>query len=209
MKRRILSLMLILFSIPAVAFGEETNYRIALEGTEYIYDGPGYDWDYARIVGEDGIFTIVAQQLDEEGNLWGRLKSGVGWVNLTARQQESYRSAPIRACFAQPSLLQNTLFYQYNGASGEDAVGIYIRPTRDLQLCSVYRMELTDWGMEPGKQYTAIQGMKAGMPMVLQVRFDGDMTAYGVTAVDMEGNVYRYVLSVSGRDGTLVLSQWP
>ena len=90
-----------------------------------------------------------------------------------------------------------------------DAVGIYIRPTRDLQLCSVYRMELTDWGMEPGKQYTAIQGMKAGMPMVLQVRFDGDMTAYGVTAVDMEGNVYRYVLSVSGRDGTLVLSQWP
>ncbi len=33
-------------------------------------------------MGETGIYTIVAEEYDAAGNLWGKLKSGVGWVLL-------------------------------------------------------------------------------------------------------------------------------
>lgn len=49
-----------------------------------IYSGPGYDYDYEGTVEIAGIYTIVDEAYDSYGNLWGKLKSGAGWIDLTS-----------------------------------------------------------------------------------------------------------------------------
>ena len=47
-----------------------------------IYEGPGYDYCFVDTVRQRGTYTIVEEVRDSEGNLWGRLKSGKGWICL-------------------------------------------------------------------------------------------------------------------------------
>ena len=35
-----------------------------------------------QCVGEAGIYTILSEVWDADGNLWGEMKSGIGWVLL-------------------------------------------------------------------------------------------------------------------------------
>jgi len=57
-------------------------YTISLGGTIPIYSGPGYDYVYVQTVGQDGVYTIVEEYINNYNEIWGRLKSGVGWVYL-------------------------------------------------------------------------------------------------------------------------------
>lgn len=57
-------------------------YTTNLYASAEIHQGPSKDTPYVRSVGLTGIYTIVEERWDALGNLWGRLKSGVGWVLL-------------------------------------------------------------------------------------------------------------------------------
>lgn len=48
-----------------------------------IYTGPGYNYSYVRGVEETNNYTIVDEAYDFDGRLWGKLKSGLGWVCLS------------------------------------------------------------------------------------------------------------------------------
>ena len=48
-------------------------------------------------------------------------------------------------------------------------------------------------------------GLAAGGSLTLPLIFYGDMSNNGVSFVDAEGNVCRYAIDVSGRDGSLLL----
>lgn len=61
----------------------QTPYYLSIFVGEYIYDGPGYHNSLAMVLDESGTFTIVEEAMDSYGNIWGKLKSGVGWVNVT------------------------------------------------------------------------------------------------------------------------------
>jgi hypothetical protein len=66
----------------------DVPYTTSLKATDDIYDGPGYDYGYLKEVGEDGVYTIVEERIGDDGFLWGRLKSGAGWVRLTDAPME-------------------------------------------------------------------------------------------------------------------------
>lgn len=70
--------------ICASAAADFESYTVKLSASTEIYEGPGDGCDFARTVGEDGVYTIVEEAFDSFGNLWGRLKSGAGWVMLEA-----------------------------------------------------------------------------------------------------------------------------
>lgn len=53
-------------------------YTTTLAASAAIYTAPG--GSFSGYVGEDDIYTIVEEAYDDDGNLWGRLKSGIGWV---------------------------------------------------------------------------------------------------------------------------------
>lgn len=57
-------------------------YTMELPASAEIYYGPSRDSGYARSVALTAIYTIVDEAWDSNGNLWGKLKSGAGWVIL-------------------------------------------------------------------------------------------------------------------------------
>ena len=94
---------------------EESNVPYLLQiprADQSIFEGPGYDYVFAGTVRERGTYTIVEEQWDYEGNLWGKLKSGAGWVDVSQIRSEEYANALISANYADD---QNflTLFHFY------------------------------------------------------------------------------------------------
>lgn len=70
------------------SFGEVPYlFKIRTDGN-LIYTEPAYSSSVVRII-EKGTFTIVAEQTDEYGRVWGKLKSGLGWICLSDIQKYS------------------------------------------------------------------------------------------------------------------------
>ena len=64
------------------------TYTVKIRQNNFpIYTNPGYNYPKADTTADIGVYTIVAECRDEDGNLWGRLKSGVGWVDVTLIEQ--------------------------------------------------------------------------------------------------------------------------
>ena len=62
----------------------KTNYLIQVNDYLPIYEGPGYDYPVAEYFTELTKYTIVEEcrLSDSEYDVWGKLKSGAGWVNI-------------------------------------------------------------------------------------------------------------------------------
>lgn len=57
-------------------------YITNIAGSVGIYQKPDWNSGFVQYVGASGLYTIVEEAYDSQGNLWGRLKSGAGWVIL-------------------------------------------------------------------------------------------------------------------------------
>ena len=59
---------------------KETPYKFAAAGDTYgIYKSPSYGSACVSMLPK-GTYTIVEEKYDENNNLWGKLKSGAGWI---------------------------------------------------------------------------------------------------------------------------------
>ena len=47
-----------------------------------IYSGPGTNNTRVDSISQDGVYTVIEEQTGKGATLWGKLKSGVGWVSL-------------------------------------------------------------------------------------------------------------------------------
>lgn len=171
-----------------------------------IYGGPGYDYGFAGTVKEAGTYTIVEETRDVEDNLWGRLKSGAGWVDLTDIRSEQRRNEPIRANYADDRLLLSGDYHHYTGSTSEYAVSIAFRANEDLTDVALCSMALTET-MEVTEQLFFLPRLEPGKPLVADLEFPGDMTTYAVFFTDSSGNFREYTVSISGRNGALVLTE--
>lgn len=72
----------------------EVPYTTKLPGFAGIYAQPDSGSTYVRDVGQDGVFTITEEAYDDSGNLWGKLKSGLGWVLLIKSGSATARTCP-------------------------------------------------------------------------------------------------------------------
>lgn len=172
-----------------------------------IFDGPGYDYIFSGTVKEAGTYTIVEEVWDNEGNLWGRLKSGAGWVDLSEILQFIENPAPISANFAEDRLLSSGNFHHYIGDTSEYAVKITFYAYETLKNVTFFSMELTET-MEKDEDLYSIPELTPEMPFVAAAAFPGDMTTYGISFTDQNGTAHCYTVSISGRNGTLVLSEY-
>ena len=188
---------------------EEAPYRMRLEAAVPIYSGPGYDAGYVRAVGEDGVYTIVSEQWDEEGNLWGRLKSGAGWVNLTALRAPSWQTAPLTACFGEDVNFSGRMWLHYRTEDEGSATQLAFLPRENLYNVQLFRLEWEEEEYPLWHFYCHAAALTPDMPLVAEVVFFGDMTAYAITFQDEAGRDYAYSLSISGRDGSLEMTRLP
>ncbi len=173
-----------------------------------IYDGPGYDYVFVGTVRERGTYTIVEEQWDQEGNLWGKLKSGAGWVNLTQIRSADYAEALISANYAEENLLLHGDYHYCGSDEPEYSIAIAFRAygkIRDVQLCA---FEMVGDQMVLSEAFFTLSEMTEEKPLVAELAFPGDMSMYGIRFTDEDGVTHIYSIYISGRNGALILDKW-
>lgn len=173
-----------------------------------IYAGPGYDYGFVGTVQLRGIYTIVEEAWDWEGNLWGKLKSGVGWVDLTEIRSEEYAEALISANYADENMLLHGAYHYCPGDALEYRIPIAFRAYGTLRDVALFGFNLSDEGYAMGEDFFTLAELNEEMPLVAELAFPGDMSMYGIRFADETGTTHIYSIYISGRNGALVLSEY-
>ena len=209
MKKRIcllIALLLCACSLTAALASSWENYLLPLYAGEKIYAGPGYEFAVAQTLAEDGTFTIVAQQWDSADNLWGKLKSGVGWVFL--RSESAMMIPPIFADFASEELLAKGP-YEYilvDESLNATELAIY---ANELLTDVCFFEAVHDGDVCTHNPLHTLPALTSQKPIVAAVPFYGDMTTYGISFTDASGAKRCFEISLSGMDGSVVLTECP
>ena len=178
------------------------GYTIRIEDPDTpIYAGPAFRHWIVALFEEAGAYTIVEEATDTDGNLWGRLKSGAGWICLT-----DPALAPIHADYAPED------FNAYHAYWSEDTDYITsIGFTASQKLTNV-KFGLLDWfeteSWQMAEVLYTIDEMDPDHSFLAQVVFWGDMTTYGISFTDECGEARHFAVSISGRDGSLVCTEY-
>lgn len=186
---------------------EEASYLQRLELSVSIFDGPGYDNNYVRNIERATLYTIVEEEMDEEGNLWGRLKSGAGWVDLDSARMIEDDPGPISIYFAEEALLENTEYLEYSEDDSWYPVKIAFQANERLADISFLSLAFREDYPDEGETLCMIDVLEEEEIFVAEVSFPGDMTAYGITFTDEDETEYMYTVSISGRNGSLVITE--
>ena len=143
----------------------------------------------------------MEESTDADGNLWGRLKSGLGWVCLTEPAL-----APIRADYAPEDF---NAFHAYWCDETDYITAIGFTPAEKL---TDVKFGLLDWFETESWQMAEVlytmDELDPDHAFLAQVVFWGDMTTYGISFTDADGAERHYAVSISGRDGSLVCSEY-
>ena len=180
------------------------SYLLSLYEGDEIYAGPAYDFALAGSIAEDGVFTIVAEAWDGADNLWGKLKSGAGWVFL--KNESAMVFSPISADFASEELIAKGP-YEYllvDESLNADEIAIYANETL-TDVCFFQYGYDGDARVE--NPLYNLPTLTIEKPLVAAVAFYGDTTAYGVSFCDASGMERCFEISISGIDGSLVLNE--
>lgn len=173
-----------------------------------VFEGPGYDYVFVGTIREPGVYTIVEESRDWEGNLWGRLKSGMGWVDLTEIRSEDYANARISANYAEENLLLQGNFYHCFGNDSEYSIPVAFRAYGTLRDVVLFDFAFIGEEYLPNADLFRLSEWNGEMPLVAELNFPGDMTMYGIRFVDENGDTHVYSVYISGRNGALVLTEY-
>ena len=166
-----------------------------------IYSGPGYDYEKVGTVGTAARYTIVEEKEDSEGYLWGKLKSGAGWINLTNVRYSvgHWEEAPLLTGYYVASDVEGDQFFLYD--ESEYAVRVAFTAGADLYY-RLYEGEITE-ELAPGKNVT-MGHLEEGQTLVVQMAFPGDFTTYLMEVETGKDVFVWYKIYQSGEDGSLV-----
>ena len=172
-----------------------------------VFDGPGYDYGFVGTIHEKGTYTIVEEQWDYEGNLWGRLKSGMGWVDLTQIRSPEYAESLISANYADEYLLLHSACHYFPCGETEYFSSIAFRAYGTLRDVEIFAYELTNDGFHPGEVLYTLDQWTEDVALVAELTFPGDMSTYGIRFVDEDGVTHVFDIFISGRNGQVLLSK--
>ena len=178
------------------------EYTHRIEDPEtMIYAGPAFLSGAVAMVEEAGTYTIVEEAQDRDGNTWGKLKSGAGWICLTEPAL-----APIYADYAAESF---NAFHAYWSDETDYITAIGFTPAEKL---TDVRFGLLDWfeteSWQMSEALYTIEEMDPDHAFLAQVVFWGDMTTYGISFTDADDEVRHFAVSISGKDGSLVCTEY-
>jgi len=190
-------------SLPSTPESETSSspYLVKISRGDFpIWQGPGYDYSKAGTVKVAGTYTIVAESRDDEGNLWGKLKSGAGWVDLSLLEREKANPPLITVDYADRDLLQSGNFHYCIADRSEYTVQLAFRAYASLTDVSFFSIDCSI-GYAEGPELFYIDRWDSSTPFVADVSFPGDMTMYGIRFTDSSGITHIYAVTMSGRTG--------
>jgi hypothetical protein len=171
-----------------------------------IYDGPGYLYNYVGIINVVGTYTITEEFWDADGHLWGKLKSGAGWIDITDANAYTPSPEPFSADFADDAFLRTGNYHHCIADTSEYMVQVVIRANRVLKNFRLVDLAFADSGFEITEEFFFIAELTPGKPLLADVAFPGDLSSYGIIFEDSNGVEQEYIISTSLLDGSLWVS---
>jgi len=169
-----------------------------------IFREPSYDSQYVGTVQLAGVYTIVEEQWDDEGNLWGRLKSGVGWVDLT----DSRGSHPlVTVSFLDQALINSGNYHHCIGETGDYLIQCVFRVSSRVTNVRIYDMVFDGMELVPDRLVYTLDRLTPDKPLVADISLPGDMSVCGFCCTDENGVEREFAVSVSGRNGMLTIAE--
>lgn len=167
-----------------------------------IYKYPRMDEGQVGSVYKVGVYTIVDEQRDSNGNRWGKLKSGAGWINLDEAQ-----NVPIAAVTMDYGGLKNSckvVDQCYIDGNIKAYVGV-INGAKNLSI-----VQFDSCWEKPyiSKTYKTVGDLKDGEVVELTIAFYGDVqnSNVGVVFTDDYGFEQWLFISQSGLDSSLYMT---
>ena len=178
------------------------EYTLRIEDPEtMLYAGPAFLSGAVAMVEEAGTYTIVEEAQDRDGNTWGKLKSGAGWICLTEPTL-----APIYADYAAES------FNAYHAYWSDETDYITAIGFTTAEKLTNVRFGLLDWfeteSWQMAEELYTMDEIDPDHAFLAQVVFWGDMTTYGISFTDADGAERHFAVSISGKDGSLVCQEY-
>ncbi len=170
-----------------------------------IMEGPGYQHPFVMVI-DPGTYTIVEETTDESGLLWGRLKSGAGWIDLTYSREITNVFGPITVSDTAADFEGTHTFVQEGFTDwGSHYLITTTETVTDLQLRSC---DFLDKGPTPAKVIYQLDQLQPGEGLRATLLFYGDLTNYALTYTDGQGQTHTCTMMLSGRDGSLVVQEY-
>lgn len=171
---------------------------------QLIFDAPTYDGNMVATVGQAGTYTIVEEATDSEGNLWGCLKSGLGWIDLTDVRRMEQEPPVLTVAYADHAPLPED-YHSYDGKEDDFNVGILFHAygkLTNVQLCEGW----WDGEWKDAEPVYSLDVLDESKPLLAQLTFPGDLSMYQITFTDASGVSHSLFLGQSGRNGSLTLT---
>ena len=176
----------------------DNSYRINIPDQDQpIYAGPGYHYTYVGDIGIAGIYTIVEEVRDGDNNLWGKLKSGIGWIDLNDVRRSD---KPITIDYADPDLLISGKFHSFDDHAVAHSTAVAFRAHETLYNVQIF-YNTYDYAYNTENEYELfyLKKLTTDKPIVASISFT-DTSVYLVSFEDSYGNFYIYEFYESGSD---------
>ena len=183
-------------------FDGELPYLLEIPfADQSVFGAPSYDDFFVQTVEQAGVYTIVRECPDEEGNVWGELKSGAGWVDLTDIERRIDAQEPISANYADDPLLESGNYLHYSDGWPDFSVAF-----RAYELLKDVRFYQANLVSDEGTTLTELHyigQMSPEKPFVAEISLPGDFSAYAIGFTDSDGQEHLYILTSNGRNNAL------
>ena len=104
--------------------------------------------------------------------------------------------------------MQNDIRHSYVGEPSEYASEIVFRAREELDEITFSLLAWTENGLTVDQTLYTVEQLSAGEMFAAKIVFYGDMTTYGIAFTDSDGLRHSYAVSVSGRNGMLILTEY-
>ena len=148
------------------------------------------------------------EEVDYEGILWGKLESG-GWIDIAAATDQDREPAPIWVQFADEETLSGREYQSFVADSSEFTVNLLFSSSEVLRDVQFSSLGYDDNGAYEVQEYLyTLEEITPDLPFVAGVVFYGDMTAYGISFTDAQGQSHHFAVFISGRNGSVLLEEY-
>ena len=179
---------------PTEPFSEKLPYLMEVPAEACIFKGASLDAAFNRTVGSDGTFTIVEEVRDTNGQIWGRLKSGAGWVNVTDLFCHGTKAPAVTVSYTG-KVMKKSYTYRAGEKSGEYVTLLTFMPHQ--RVYNVKVME-THPALDSDKTITTFAELAPGEAVVVGVMLM-DFNDFYISYQDDQGKTgHAYVVQNYG-----------
>ena len=176
----------------------EYQFKVLRNDTA-IYDEPSYDGMRIGVIYEKTLYTIVGEATDEEGNVWGKLKSGLGWIDLTKAREDLSTQYPLSIDVMSSPTFKFADYIDYSSAAEytENIVFVAQETITDVLITYDNVFDMTQ------KEVYRVDSISPDMPLVSGLVFDSNLARYTISFTDTKGEIHSLTIAQSGRNGEI------